>query len=468
MIFYPIVVGKNCKVSGMIGPGAQIGDGSKVEKLSAVEEGALVPNAVVARGSPAYNAGPFEHKESIYWADSLLSVFKMVWAISEAYHFFALSSLVHFTLNRILPSWRYGGVLHWFLLFPLTSFLALLTSIALKWLLIAAWALIPFFGQSKLWHFILFLHGLDADMTSTLSHPYTVFFPSKVDFVKIRCSFVPSSSLDLGTKADSKIEIINSSIGYNSNLHAGVKIMKSMIPPRSNVSDSVCDWNHSDTSRTVSSLTLLLPEVEQQLLNTVLFFSIIPSYEIGLAATKISSLTIVVLGLALAVTVQLFVWILLTHAVEKILLILPHYAQQGFFGIYINHVRQFRAGNWLWMVLYGTPMFACCARFMGAEVDGDLWYFGTSLYEYGKLHFKGSVIVDNSHVSGHYIDRNGLAIDDTYVSGLLLPGCYASAGAEVFGPENGPWKVFLRSDCNKDPVDVELGSNATSSVIIEA
>ncbi|CAB9527782.1 unknown protein (Partial), partial [Seminavis robusta] len=218
--------------------------------------------------------------------------------------------------------------------------------------------------------------------------------PPKLTFVKIRCSFVPSSSLDLGTKADSKIEIINSSIGYNSNLHAGVKIMKSMIPPRSNVSDSVCDWNHSDTSRTVSSLTLLLPEVEQQLLNTVLFFSIIPSYEIGLAATKISSLTIVVLGLALAVTVQLFVWILLTHAVEKILLILPHYAQQGFFGIYINHVRQFSRRELALDGSLWTPMFACCARFMGAEVDGDLWYFGNSLYEYGKLHFKGSVIVD--------------------------------------------------------------------------
>ncbi|CAB9522649.1 hypothetical protein SEMRO_1326_G263040.1 [Seminavis robusta] len=91
-------------------------------------------------------------------------------------------------------------------------------------------------------------------------------------------------------------------------------------------------------------------------------------------------------------------------------------------------------------------MFAYYARMMGAEVSGDLWYFGNALYEYSKLHFEGSVIVDSSHVSGHYIDSNGLAIDDTYVSGLLHPGCYASAGAEVFGPENGPWKVFLRRE----------------------
>ncbi|CAB9522648.1 Putative fatty-acid--CoA ligase FadD21 [Seminavis robusta] len=496
MTLYPIAVGKNCKVSGMISPGAMIGDGSKVEKLSAVEEGALVPNGVLARGNPAYNAGPFEqHQESHFFAESLLDVFKMVWAISEAYHFFALSSLVHFALSSVLPSWRYGGILHWFLLFPLTSFLSLLTSIALKWLLIgkrdpsdeyegsyyqratnwacdfhfyvSAWALTPFFGQSRFWTIILYLHGLDVDIESDLNQPYFIFFPSKVDFVKVRKSFVATIFFDFSKRGDSKIEIINSSVGYNANLHAGVKILKSMIPPRSDVSDNVYNLNQSSGKTWKPSrliMALFLSEAVQLLRNGVVFASFIPAYEISLAATQSSSSAITSCGLAAAVVLQLFLWVLLCRLVESLLLILPNYAQQSLFGIYINHVWFFNGGNWLVLVLCGTPMFAYYARMMGAKVSGDLWYFGNSLYEYSKLHFEGSVIVDSSHVSGHYIDSNGLAIDDTYVSGLLHPGCYASAGAEVSGPESGPWKVFLRSGSNKDSVDVELGSNATSSV----
>ncbi|CAB9522650.1 Putative fatty-acid--CoA ligase FadD21 [Seminavis robusta] len=497
MIFYPIVVGKNCKVSGMIGPGAKIGDGSKVEKLSAVEEGALVPNAVVARGSPAYNAGPFEqHQESNFFAESVLDVFKMVWAISEAYNFFALSSLVHFSLSSVLPSWRYGGILHWLLLFPLTSFLALLVSIALKWLLIgkrdpsdeyedsyyrratnwacdfhfraATWALAPFFGQSRLWTVILYLHGLDVDIESNLNNPYVVFFPSKVDFVKVRKSFVATIFLDFSKCGDSKIEIINSSIGYNVNLHAGVKIMKSMIPPRSDVPDSVYNLNQSSKARKPSLIMdLFLPEVLQLLLNVVIFAFFIPTYEIGLAVTQSSSVATTVCGLAAAFVLQLSLWVLLTRLVERLLLILPGRAQQSFFGIYINHVWLFNVGNWLVLLLYGTPMFVYYARMMGAEVDGDLWYFGNALYEYSKLHFKGSVIVDSSSLNGHYIDCNGLTIDDTYVSGLIHPGCFAVAGAAVSGPETGPWKVFLRTDDNEDSVDVEWGSEGSSQEILE-
>ncbi|CAB9525947.1 D-alanine--D-alanyl carrier protein ligase [Seminavis robusta] len=472
--FYPIVVGKNCKISGMVSPGTMIGDGSKVEKLSVVDEGAIVPDGVLAQGNPAYNAGLFEHQESLHLEESMFDIFKIFWMVFEAYHFFALSFLVHVALNSILPDWRYATILHWILLVPVSSLLALLTSIALKWVLIgkrdpldvyegslyhratnwacdfhfrvASWTLTPFFGQSRGWNFILFLHGLDVDMESILNNPYIIFFPSKVDFVKIEKSFVGTITLDMTTPADSKIQLINSSIGYGVNVHAGVKVIRSKIPPRSNVSDSVYDLNHSSKTWKPSSSALLLPEVAQLLLNAVIFVSLIPSFEIGSAALKSSSTAIAMFGLTGAVALQLVVWILLTRAVEGLMLHLPHSAQQDVFGIYINNVWIFGVGNWLVILLYGTPMFAHYARFMGAEVDGDLWYFGNALYEYGKLHFQGCTIVDSAHVSGHYIDGNGLAIADTYVSGLLHPGCYASAGSAVTGKENGPWKVFLRSD----------------------
>ncbi|CAB9514440.1 D-alanine--D-alanyl carrier protein ligase [Seminavis robusta] len=472
LTFRPITIGKDCTISGMVSPGAKIGDGSKVEKLSVVDEGAMVPHDVLAKGNPACHAGSFEHTKSKSSEASMVDGFKILWTTLEAYHFFALSFLVHTTLNIILPSWRYGGILHWILLLPMTSFLALMTSIALKWLLIgkrdpadeyegslwrratnwacdfhfrtACWSFIPFFGQSRIWNIILFLHGLDVDMVSTLSGPYFVFLPSKVDFVKIRASFVATMSLDFSKQGKSKIEIISSSIGYGANLHAGVKIIQSTIPPRSNVSDSIYDLNQ--VGKFPKKPPMLQEEVALQLMNVVVFASIIPSYEIGLAATTSSSPVIVAFGLALAVLLQLAIWILSTRIAEFILIHLPTQAQQDLYGVYLTHVWYFRVGNWLEMLLYGTPMFGYYARFMGADVEGDLWYFGNAIYEFSCLHFKGRTIVDSSHVSGHYLDLNGLTLSDTYVSGLMHPGCYARAGSEVTEKENGPWKVFLRSD----------------------
>ncbi|CAB9531058.1 D-alanine--D-alanyl carrier protein ligase [Seminavis robusta] len=479
LTFRPIVIGNNCQVSGMVSPGGEIGEGSKVEKLSVVEEGAMVPHGVLAKGNPACHAGSFQPTNSKSLEEPMLDVFKILWTIFEAYHFFTLSFLVHTALNVILPSWRYVGILHWILLFPLTSFLALMTSIGLKWLLIgkrdpsdeyegslwrgatnwacdfhfrtACWSFIPFFGQSRIWNMILFLHGLDIDMASTLSGPYFVFLPSKVDFVKIRGSFVATMSLDFSKQGNSKIDIINSSIGYGSNLHAGVKIIQSTIPPRSDVTESIYNLNQVGKSKRRPMLT---EEVALQFMNVVVFASIIPSYEIGLAATTGSSPVVIAFGLALAVLLQLFIWILSTRVVELILLHLPAQAHEKLYGVYLTHVWYFRVGNWLEMLLYGTPMFGYYARFMGAEVEGDLWYFGNTIYEYGYLHFKERTIVDDSHVSGHYLDGNGLTLGDTYVSGLLHPGCYARAGSVVSGDVNGPWKVFLSND----------GKNSTSPV----
>ncbi|CAB9514439.1 D-alanine--D-alanyl carrier protein ligase [Seminavis robusta] len=474
--FRPIMVGEKCQVSGMVSLGASIGDDSKVEKLSVVEEGSQVPDGVLARGNPACNAGSFEPSNSKYWEESLLDAFKIVWLFLEAYHYFALSFLVHATLNKILPSWRYASILHWFLLFPFSSFLGLLTSIALKWFLIgkrdasdeyegslwrqatnwvcdfhfrvAAWPITPFIGHSKLWNIILFLHGLDVDLRSELNFtPFTKFSPSRVDFVKIRKSFVATITFDFDCKADSKIEIINSSVGYNVNLHSGVKIVRSTIPPRTNLSDSVYDLNKATPkSKSPILMNIFLPELPQQALNMVLFATFIPSCEIVYHATQTSSTWIAMCCFVAAFFTLLCVWILSTRMIEWLMLSLPSKVQESLYGVYINHVWFFRVRNLLELLLSGTPMFSYYARFMGAEVDGCLWYFGNAIYEYGCLHFNGSVIVDSSHVSGHYIDLNGLTLGDTYVSGLLHPGCYARAGSVVNGKENGPWKVFLRSD----------------------
>ncbi|CAB9501608.1 D-alanine--D-alanyl carrier protein ligase [Seminavis robusta] len=474
LTFRPIVVGSNCHVSGMLSPGATIGDGSKVERLTAVAEGAMVPNGVLARGVPAYHAGHHEQPEPTRKEDFILDAFKIVWTMLEAYYFFALSYLVHTFLVHVLPPWQYVTILYWLLLLPGSSFLAIVSSIALKWVLIgkrdpsdqyegslwhkttnwacdfhfqcATWALTPFFGQSKLWNIILFLHGLDVDMASNLNIPYLVFPPSKVDFVKIRNSFASTISLDLNYKSDSKIEIINSSIGYHANLRAGVKVLQSTVPSRTNVTDSIYDLNQTKPNLNPTIfMNILLPELSQLLLNIILFVTIIPTYEFCDAFFTSSSAGVAGCCLAAAVVLQFSLWLLFTRAVEWVMMRLPRNVQHGFFAVYINHAWIFRGGNWLDLLLHGTPLFPCYARMMGAEVDGELWYFGYAIYEFSRMHFQGNTVVDSASLNGHYVDGKGLTIDDTYVSGVVHPGCFAVAGSVISGEENGPWKVFLKS-----------------------
>ena len=97
--------------------------------------------------------------------------------------------------------------------------------------------LAPVLGVSKIWNLILFLHGLDIDFISVPLN-VTDYLPSKVDMLRIRRSFISTlSSCD----ASDKIEIIESSVGFNVALNAGVKVHRSIVPPRFLVVESLYD-----------------------------------------------------------------------------------------------------------------------------------------------------------------------------------------------------------------------------------
>ncbi|CAB9531017.1 unknown protein [Seminavis robusta] len=210
-------------------------------------------------------------------------------------------------------------------------------------------------------------------------------------------------------------------------------------------------------------MDLILPEVTQILLALVLFASLIPSYELGLAVMNNATTGVAVFGLLVAVLLQLFVWLLSSRVFESIQLNLPSGAQQSTIGAYVTNVWFFRVQNLVELLLAGTPMFTHYVRIMGAEVNGDFWYFGNAIYEYNKLHIHGSTIVDSSSLNGHYMDGNGLTIDDTCIFGVLHPGCFAVAGSIASG-ENGPWKVILGNGCAQASAD--FGS-ATASKCME-
>ncbi|CAB9510351.1 D-alanine--D-alanyl carrier protein ligase [Seminavis robusta] len=479
MVFLPIDIGSDCKISGMVSPGATIGAGCKLERLAVVEERAQVSPEVIARGNPAYNAGTCRRQQSNWQEDSLLDAFKILWMFSEAYHYSALYFLANAILKDVLPPWRYHVVLHWFLLFPFASLLAMVTSIIMKWLLIgkrdpsteyegtlwrratnwacdyhfriAAWTLGNFMGGSKLASLIQWLHGLDVDAVSALFTATAIFPPSKVDYMKVRQSFLSLAHFELDRPAGEKIEILGSSLGRDTVVHAGAKVIRSNIPSRSQVSDKIYDLNPPYARCSPSLLQFFLPELAQLILLAFIFWSIIPSFELAASVSGGNhSSGVVTLVVGVAIAFQFLVWILIAKINEwAVLNVVPPKIQTHLFSVYTSYVEGFRDGNPVEVFLMGTPMFQMYVRVMGAEVNGDLWFFDCTLDEFANYHFQGNTVVDNAYPRGHYFDINGLTLDDVYISGVVHPGCYIAAGAIVDGKENGSWKSFFPSSDKK-------------------
>ncbi|CAB9501939.1 D-alanine--D-alanyl carrier protein ligase [Seminavis robusta] len=498
LIFRPIIIRPDCQVSGMICPGAVIGAGSKIERLTVVEEGGQVPSGAIARGNPACNVGVFQCVESDWKEESLLDVFRILWMFLEAYHYSAIYFLANSILEEVLPSWRYDAVLHWFLLFPLSSLFAIVTSIILKWLLIgrrdpseeyegtlwrkatnwacdfhfrvASWMLSRYMGPSRLDCLIQWFHGLDVDVSSIMYHASTICPPSKVDFVKVRQSFLSLTHIELDSPSGEKIEISQSSVGRDTTIHAGAKVIRSNIPSRSQVSDKIYDLNPPSTQLRLTwsyvLLEMLLPEILQIVLLAFIFWSIIPEYELARAALEDNTSTRVVVSVVVgAAVLQLIVWIILAKMFEWVVLNAVHPSlQSGIFPVYSNYIGSFRDGNPIEVLLMGTPLFNHYARFMGAEVTGDLWFFDCSPDEFGKYHFQGPTIMDNAYPRGHYLDINGLTLDDVYISGVVHPGCYIAAGAVVHGEENGPLKSFFPTSTGKAG-NKEGGTNTVDNTL---
>jgi len=485
--FRSISVGDNCTIKGMLGPGVCVGNGSEITKLSSVIEGAQVPVGSIANGSPACNVSASENPLKSNVNRNAFETLKILWLLVELYHFYGMFLVSQIALNDQLPSgWRYVTLLYWVLVVLMTSLLGLVASVALKWVLIgrrrshqsatpnslwrdvcfwvcdyhfrtSGFTLMTFLGQSKLCHIIVYLHGLDLDLASYISGVCRAnLVPSKVDLIKIRQSFVPSASLDVDDQAG-KIEINQSSLGYNVHVSAGVQIVRSVIPPRVTVEEDCIDSNQGshdiELMQRKSDLVALVAvnELTQVILSALMVLSFVPSVEVFMAAAYHSPAWAAIFGMSGAIVTQAVTWTMLGNVVEWAALNCPLGLQEKVFPVYIHFVWPSRPWG-LSFLLYGTPFMKYWLKLMGASVDGEVWYFGSSVYELRKLHFADKTVVDDAHVAGHLGYAGKVTIDDTYVSGVLHPGCYASAGAIVEGQESGPWKVFMGGKAGHQPL----------------
>ena len=477
--FRPVRIGEMCTVRGQLGPGVSLGGGSRVEKLTSVPEGAQVPGGTVVEGSPAFSTGTTmspPSAPSCCWHVSL-GALKMLWLLIELYSFFCWLLLGQWLLNGRLPKkWRYTPLLYWCLLVLISSVTSMAVCVPLKWLLIGRrkagkvenslvreisdWAVDYHFSQSirllntcaensKLVNLYLMALGMNIDLKSHIWAAYCP--PSKVDLLTVRNTFMASIFFDTvqnGSYRD--IKVFDSSTGGSVVLNGGVTVRSSKVSPFSHVKNDMiqnCDKPESWVSR-------LHPHVE--VLSLVVIFviciSCVPAYELfkidvsdpagfGFSVAKFG----VVLGL------QTCIWLLMFLLFQKVamqrgkggdwqVLSLPLY------GVYLT-VDFFIIWRWsLIHLTYGTPYINMYLKSLGSTIEGQLLFFGRSIYDYPLLTFSDRTVIDqDAVVCAHSITSDdGLLIAPTRVSGILHQGSTVLADTDMAGAkETGPCKFVV-------------------------
>ncbi|CAB9504961.1 expressed unknown protein [Seminavis robusta] len=464
--FRQIRVGHGCVVEGQVGPGVVLGDGSKVEKLAAVPEGSQVPAAAIARGSPAHQSGmsqPKKKTEHEKQGMAVLRVAKIVGPLMELYLTFVIAGSAGWAITIGLSEleWRYSTLLKAFLIIVLAGIGNLLVCIPMKWILIGHRKPGPvtdnsIFQESIDWmvdyHFytsillldlvannavivnaMLWLLGLDIDMESKVWTEY--FPPSKVDLITVTKSSLSVAHFDVKQNGEyRKVHIENSSIGHSVTIDGGVTIDSAQVNPMTHVTANIHDALTSKGTRLPLSKRLVV-DLATPLIATVLFFSIIPTYEFFQVDFFVPLVGFPVVKMALALAVFCFSWFFL--------LILLHwvtYPSHYFFGargqtkpwslamfaIYMD------LHCYLWdfsllPIFWGTPFFNWFLRGMGCNVEGQAFFFGIRLYDFPLMTIKDKTIIDSCIVSGHSWVFDGVYIGPTTVAGVLHEGSFCLA-----------------------------------------
>lgn len=473
MVTRPIGVGSDCKVAGTTSPGVRVGNGSTIEKISAVEDGCIVPEGVVASGTSAYPTGAAE-STGRGGVDAFFELTKIVWMHVELYLYFSFFLLFDLALGLNLPTnWRYARLMYWVLLLLFVSAVSMLFSIALKWILIglntperrksrytwrvksADWicdfhfksaATLPFalFGFSKIWTVIMRAHGMSIDFASSFNNFLDVT-PSVVDLIVVQRSFVSVVSFDWETCND-PIEIIDSSVGYQARICSGAKVVRSLVPPRVVVRESQYDANRTkDTKIALTPFKIFATELTILATAIATVASMIPAFEVFTQIVLGSPTSIGLLGVMCAIITQALVWNFLAWIIS-----FSAWAPDGIRSIVYAPCMQYLYSNRVWsftQLLSGTFLQKHWLRFMGAQVNGDVWAIDATFHDIPLLRFGDRCVIDfGCSLNAHFAVEGDLVIAPSTVGAgaLLNPGCYLNAGGYVpDNQEHGALRCFL-------------------------
>jgi len=291
---------------------------------------------------------------------------------------------------------------------------------------------------------VLMLHGLDVDIATGIVE---VFPPSKVDLIKLRRSFVSidvSVSQKEGMK--NKIEIIDSSIGMSVALDAGVKIVRSSVRPLVHVKENIYDDRASKPDdnpswKGMARDTFYLLEMAAAI------WTFIPLYEV-IVALPSSSFHAQILVIMLGILIQCTIWTLFLRVLQFIV----HSLRSTSVHIPLLHsffTYEWSCARWgLWFLLWGTPFFGTLLRFFGANIEGQMLFYGFMVQDLHRLSFADKTIVDNSLVVGHHQVYSVMTLCPTRVGGVIHNGSRLLGGASLEGnneEEYGPFKFSAAS-----------------------
>jgi carbonic anhydrase/acetyltransferase-like protein (isoleucine patch superfamily) len=478
--FRKIFVGKKTSISGLLGPGATVGDGSRVEHFAAVCEDGIVPANTLVTGSPAFNAGPCKTTDETDFS-LLLECFKAVWCFMELYNFFALILVAQFFYYDMLPaSWHYSKLCYWFLYVATVSVLSVIEMIFLKWILVgrrrpgpksqnicrraALWAadfhytamcglLISVTSNSSaLWITVLKLMGGDFDYGSTVNA--INFPPSTVDLISVKGrSFLAFISLGVeqdGYLCQTKIE--DSSVGIHSRLEANITVSNAVVPPFTLVDKNLSSTQKDRRGSSISTCDNWTRHVVLNVLYILTFgialLSLVPVYDMWMRVFRPNTIEEAVPVLAVSLIMQTIVWFVILRIIQLFALgVKTNWREGKASPVHLNYLTiLWAAQTWSFLpILYGTPYFNVLAFFMGAKQEGRVIFFGSRLYDWPYISIADRTLVDDgAMISGHSQVFEETAIGPVRLAGLIHEDSWISVGAYLrSSDEVDPFKAII-------------------------
>lgn len=452
----------NCKIRGYVSAGANVGQGSCVEKLAAVPEGAQVPRGVTAVGSPAFHEPePSIENTTSTWFHAI-GLAKVLWIFCELY----ISAVFVWAGEQVFGamdkknSWRYGPLLQVVTLLTFSTGCGILACIPLKWLLVGKrqpksktsdlsslfhWmvdyhfeiyrSLFDLVAENTLFvNVFLMALGMDIDLKSKVW--LFVLPPSKVDLISIKRSMVSAASFDVGSDGKS-IVVEDSSIGHSIVLTGGCNIRNAEILPFTRVTTDVMgDKKAWKTQEPLSSIPQrLMVDIAAVPMLAAMAASFIPAYEFFRLTVPdyrpLPLLQLHVLKLASALLVHCASWYMICLLFHQIMYAnVSRRVKNGtastkpwsptLFAVYLAVMTNFWELSLLSLV-WGSPFINLALTGLGCRIKGQLWYFGRRLYDAPLISISGPAVVDSSWLNGHFVVYGKAELASCQTSGLLHP-----------------------------------------------
>lgn len=474
--FRPTRIASGCTIRGHVALGATVGEGSCVERLSSLPEGAQVPSGVAAVGSPAYQIPqPAQPYVASQWLGTM-GLAKVVWILVELYlsaSFWMLGEAAFGSAMRAW-TWRYASLAQIVLLVCFSTIVGMIACIPMKWLFVGRrqpgsstsdlqellhWCADYHFNiynglfkvvaeNTVMTNLFLMALGMDIDWESKVW--LFILPPSKVDLVTVKRSFVSTATFDVVQNGQAqRVVIEDASIGHSLVLVGGAAVRYTEVVPFSRVTgDLIGDakkWEETH-EKLYSVSRRLWVDVAVLPVTLCIAATFIPTYEFmssNVFGTVVPGMSFPVLKLALGLMIHCATWYVCGVLLHWTLYVKEKggksFQSQPWspvlFAIYMTVMSEYWEHSFL-ALTWGTTFFNAVLVGMGARIKAPLWFFGKRFYDLPLIEINGPTIVDSSWANGHSVVGGKIELGECVISGVIHERSIFLANAHI-APGNG-------------------------------